>query len=139
MLQMKISNTGSESIQQVIPVLPYFLLFRYRKLSTRIHPDKLRNVEEPRLAFEEVNLTYSDFDTVTYCTNIPSSSQLKTAYHKLMDEKQRNVILLNIEFVEGEVKKERKRLLGKGVSSVMCDHTCFARWWYAHSLTHSGS
>jgi hypothetical protein len=43
-------------------------------------------------------------------------SQLKTAYHKLMDEKQRNVVIMNIEFVESEVKKERRRLLGKGVS-----------------------
>lgn len=28
---------------------------RYRKLSAKIHPDKLRDVEEPRLAFEEVS------------------------------------------------------------------------------------
>jgi hypothetical protein len=41
--------------------------------------------------------------------------QLKTAYHKLMDEKQKHVVIMNLEFVEKEVKKERKRLLGKGV------------------------
>ena len=46
------------------------------------------------------------------------AQQLKTAYHKLMDEKQRNVVLMNIEFVEKEVKKERRRLLGKGVRLV---------------------
>jgi hypothetical protein len=32
-----------------------------------------------------------------------------------MDEKQRNVVIMNIEFVEKETRKERKRLLGKGV------------------------
>lgn len=67
--------------------------YRYRKLSAKIHPDKLRDVEEPRLAFEE----------------------LKNAYHKLMDEKQKSVILMTIEHVEKEVKKERKRLIAKGV------------------------
>jgi hypothetical protein len=43
------------------------------------------------------------------------SWQLKNAYHKLMDEKQRNVVIMNIEFVEKETRKERKRLLNKGV------------------------
>jgi hypothetical protein len=32
-----------------------FCVRRYRKMSTRIHPDKLRDVEEPRIAFEEVS------------------------------------------------------------------------------------
>jgi DnaJ homolog subfamily C member 8 len=37
--------------------LPWFLSFsccRYRKLSAKVHPDKLRDVENSRLAFEEV-------------------------------------------------------------------------------------
>ena len=58
--------------------------------------------------------------TLSYqCSRLGSpnmlSWQLKNAYHKLMDEKQRNVVIMNIEFVEKETRKERKRLLNKGV------------------------
>lgn len=36
-----------------------------------------------------------------------------------MDEKQRGVIVMNIEFVEKETRKERKRLLNKGVGGCL--------------------
>ena len=66
---------------------------RYRKLSTRVHPDKLLDVPAAREAFEEV----------------------KKAYQKLCEEDQRKTVIMNIEFVKAEVLKERRRLLNKGV------------------------
>ena len=41
--------------------------------------------------------------------------QVKSAYHKLTDEKQRSVIIDNIEHVKNELDKERRRLISKGV------------------------
>lgn len=67
--------------------------YRYRKLSARVHPDKLRGVDLAREAFEEV----------------------KNAYNRLLDEAQRATIIMNIEFVHDEARKERRRLLAKGV------------------------
>lgn len=66
---------------------------RYKQLSVKVHPDKLRDVDNARVAFEEV----------------------KNAYHKLCDEKQRSVVILNIEYVVEELQKERRRLISKGV------------------------
>ena len=40
---------------------------------------------------------------------------MKTAYQKLCDEKEKNVVIINIEHITEECKKERKRLLAKGV------------------------
>jgi len=83
---------------------PYFVLlldidatdedikFRYRKMSVKVHPDKLIGVENAREAFEQVKL----------------------AYNRLMDPVQRQNVIANIEFVRQEVAKDRKRLLGKG-------------------------
>lgn len=62
---------------------------RYRKLSAKVHPDKNLDVANAREAFEYV----------------------KTAYQKLMDDDQRKVVVMNIDYVKGEVAKERKRLL----------------------------
>ena len=45
--------------------------------------------------------------------------QVKTAYQKLCDEKEKNVVVINIEHITEEVMKERKRLLNKGVSGAM--------------------
>ena len=36
-----------------------------------------------------------------------------------MDEKQKSVILMNIEYVTEEFNKERRRLIGKGVRHVV--------------------
>lgn len=69
---------------------------RYKNLSRMVHPDKLRDMENAREAFEQV----------------------KTAYQKLMDEKQRSVIVLNIEYILEEFNKERRRLISKGVSGI---------------------
>lgn len=66
---------------------------RYKKLSTKVHPDKLRDMEQARECFEEV----------------------KTAYLKLMDEKARNIVVMNIEYIREEAATERRRLLAKGV------------------------
>lgn len=68
---------------------------RYKKLSTKVHPDKLRDMENAREAFEEV----------------------KKAYQLLMDMEQRTKFIANIELVREELQKERKRLIGKGVSN----------------------
>ena len=68
-------------------------ILRYRKLSARIHPDKLRDMENAREAFEEV----------------------KKAYQKLCDPDQKTTVIRNIQFVKGEVSKERRRLINKGV------------------------
>jgi hypothetical protein len=67
---------------------------RYRKLSTRVHPDKLRGRDDAREVFEYV----------------------KKAYHTLCDEKQRDITVLNIKHVKDEYMKERRKLLSKGVS-----------------------
>lgn len=83
---------------------PYFVLqldidatdedvkFRYRKLSVKVHPDKLIGIEAAREAFEQVKL----------------------AYQRLMDPVQKQNVIANIEYVRQEVAKDRKRLLGKG-------------------------
>lgn len=73
--------------------------YRYRKLSTKVHPDKLASrgeevVERARLAFEEV----------------------KTAYEKLTDEREKKTVLMHIEHVRKETQRERRRLLAKGLS-----------------------
>ena len=60
---------------------------RYRKLSAKVHPDKLIGIENAREAFEQV----------------------KKAYDKLKDPEQRKTIILNIEQVRQDVAKERKR------------------------------
>lgn len=72
--------------------------YRYRKLSAKVHPDKLSSrgeevVERARLAFEEV----------------------KTAYQKLQDEREKRAVLMHIEHVRHETLKERRRLVAKGV------------------------
>ena len=78
---------------QVRTVVLQLNISRYRKLSAKIHPDKLRNVENAREAFEEV----------------------KKAYQKLCDADQKATVIRNIEFVKEEVMKERRRLMNKGV------------------------
>lgn len=85
--------------------------FRYRKLSAKLHPDKMRDVENSRLAFEEV------FHYIIVSHFI---SQLKDAYQKLCDDSQRNTIILNIDHVRSEVMKERRKLISKGVSIRVC-------------------
>lgn len=64
---------------------------RYRKLSTRVHPDKNRDIENARESFEYV----------------------KAAYQKLMDLDARRVVVMNIEYVREEVAAERRKLLAK--------------------------
>ena len=51
--------------------------------------------------------------------------QVKTAYQKLCDEKERNVVVINIEHITEEVMKERKRLLNKGVREAIYIHAIF--------------
>lgn len=75
-------------------VMCSLLYVRYRKLSAKVHPDKMREVEHAREAFEQVKRTYT-----TLC-----------------DDQQKASILMNIEFVENEFIKERKKLISKGVS-----------------------
>lgn len=41
--------------------------------------------------------------------------QVKAAYLKLGDEREKKAILMNIDFVETESIKDRKKLLSKGV------------------------
>lgn len=67
--------------------------YRYRKLSAKVHPDKMRDVELARECFEEV----------------------KIAYQKLCDLDQKKTIIMNIDYVKKEATKERKRLLNKGM------------------------
>lgn len=67
--------------------------YRYRKLSGKVHPDKLRDVPLAREGFEEV----------------------KQAYQKLCDEKLKATIIMNIEHIREETRKDRKRLLSKGM------------------------
>ena len=64
---------------------------RYRKLSTRVHPDKNRDIENARESFEYV----------------------KAAYQKLMDLDARRVVVMNIEYVREEVAAERRKMLAK--------------------------
>jgi tetratricopeptide (TPR) repeat protein len=66
--------------------------YRYKKLSAKVHPDKLIGIENARDAFEEV----------------------KNAYNKLLDEDQKKVIILNIENIKNEVKQARRKLISKG-------------------------
>ena len=61
-----------------------------------MHPDRLRDVENAREAFEQV----------------------KNAYAVLTDEKEKKHIKLHIQSVIDEVKKDRRRLIGKGMSEV---------------------
>lgn len=68
--------------------------FRYKKLSLKVHPDRLRDVEDARLAFEEV----------------------KEAYAKLMDPDQRRNLVMHIDNATTELKKERRKQLSKGKS-----------------------
>jgi tetratricopeptide (TPR) repeat protein len=63
--------------------------FRYKKLSLKVHPDRLRNMEHAREAFEQV----------------------KEAYEKLMDPDQRKTTIAHTENVTEDVQKERKRTL----------------------------
>ena len=69
---------------------------RYRKMAAKLHPDKMRDVENARECFE----------------------QIKTAYQKLCDEKEKNVVVMNIEHIKEEVAKERRKLVAKGVSKI---------------------
>lgn len=66
--------------------------YRYKKLSAKVHPDKLIGIDNAREAFEEV----------------------KDAYNKLLDESQKKIIILNIENVKHEVIEERRKLKAKG-------------------------
>lgn len=50
------------------------------------------------------------------------SGQVKNAYAKLMDENQKKAILMNIEHVEKEVVRERKKLVSKGVRLLLHRH-----------------
>jgi tetratricopeptide (TPR) repeat protein len=63
--------------------------FRYKKLSLKVHPDRLRNMEHAREAFEQV----------------------KEAYEKLMDPDQRKTTIAHTENVTEDLQKERKRTL----------------------------
>jgi tetratricopeptide (TPR) repeat protein len=72
--------------------------FRYKKLSLKVHPDRLRDIPHARQAFEYV----------------------KEAYNKLLDEDQRRTIIMHIENVTTDLKRERKKLLAKGVSDNQC-------------------
>ncbi len=69
--------------------------YRYRKLSSKVHPDKLLGVDQAREAFEQV----------------------KAAYQRLSDPEQRATIVKNIEFVTDDIKKDRRRQLAKGLVS----------------------
>eukprot|EP01039_Chlorochromonas_danica_P006461 gene6464-7125_t len=66
--------------------------FRYKKLSLKVHPDRLRNLPEARDAFEQV----------------------KEAYAKLMDPDQRRMLVMHIENVTTDLLKERRKLINKG-------------------------
>eukprot|EP01038_Epipyxis_sp_PR26KG_P005820 gene5820-8026_t len=67
---------------------------RYRKLSLKVHPDRLRNEPTARDAFEQV----------------------KDAYMKLCDEIQKKNIISNIERFTEEFDRERNKQLSKGIS-----------------------
>jgi curved DNA-binding protein CbpA len=63
--------------------------FRYKKLSLKVHPDRLRNVDNPNDAFEQV----------------------KEAYEKLINEETKKTIMLHIENVTYDLLKERKKVM----------------------------
>ena len=63
------------------------ITYRYRKLSAKVHPDKLLSNDKAREAFEQV----------------------KKAYAKLSDESQRKTVKMNIENVQLEVRQDRHR------------------------------
>jgi hypothetical protein len=44
--------------------------------------------------------------------------KVKTAYQRLLDPQQRDVVVMNIQYVRDEAKRERQRLLNKGVRSL---------------------
>ncbi len=66
---------------------------RYRKMSVKVHPDKLHDVKNAKEAFEEV----------------------KSAYNKLLNDDQRKTIILHIEEVRDTTTKERRKLVIKGM------------------------
>jgi DnaJ family protein C protein 8 len=70
--------------------------YRYRKLSSKVHPDKLLGVEPAREAFEQV----------------------KAAYLRLIDPEQRATIIKNIEFVSNDIRKDRRKQLAKAGGGV---------------------
>jgi DnaJ family protein C protein 8 len=65
---------------------------RFRKMSLKVHPDRLRDVPNARDAFEAV----------------------KDAYAKLTDESLKKNILMHMETVDLEVKKDRRASLKAG-------------------------
>jgi DnaJ family protein C protein 8 len=65
---------------------------RYRKLSTKVHPDKNRDVPDARIAFEAVKL----------------------AYQRLQDEDQRSMLVRSIDAVE----EDARRAFEAGLSQV---------------------
>jgi len=71
---------------------------RYRKLSSRVHPDKLRDVDNARVAFEQVN----------------------AAYRRLQDEGQRNVLVKNIETIRADIKRTYTAETSNGMSLEEC-------------------
>ena len=77
--------------------------FRYKKLSLKVHPDRLRDIPHARQAFEYV----------------------KEAYNKLLDEDQRRTTIMHIDNVTTDLKRERKRLLAKGVK--LCNNFLLSR------------
>ena len=104
-------GTGPEQVARILSsnykwknLNPYYVLqldidateedikYRYKKLSAKVHPDKLIGIENAREAFEEV----------------------KNAYNKLLDESQKKVIILNIEGIRDETTQERRKLIAKG-------------------------
>lgn len=66
---------------------------RYKKLSLKVHPDRLRDLTNARDAFEQV----------------------KEAYMRLMDPDQRRTLCMHIDNVTSDVKRERKKQLARGV------------------------
>ena len=69
---------------------------RFKKLSVKVHPDRLRDVENAREAFEEV----------------------KNAYNLLLNKREKKNIKQHIQSVMSDVRRERKRLIAKGVHEV---------------------
>jgi DnaJ homolog subfamily C member 8 len=70
--------------------------YRYKKLSLKVHPDRLRHIENARTAFEEV----------------------KNAYNRLMDADQRKTIVMHIENVTLDLQKERRKQIAKGIREI---------------------
>lgn len=67
---------------------------RYKKLSLKVHPDRNPEVENARQAFEYV----------------------KEAYLRLMDEDQRRTTSMHIDNITVDLKRDRKKLLSKGLT-----------------------